>query len=94
MYLTYFWFFWFVLPTKQNKCETQGVDILASHMGVEMIYLHIDVTNDAAAELYKKSGYVYANSHLYHEEFTRSLNLHDYATLGRCHHLMYKRFGK
>ena len=87
-------FFFVSLTKNKNVRETQGVDILASHMGVEMIYLHIDVTNDSAAELYRKSGYVYANSHLYHEEFTRSLNLHDYATLGRCHYLMYKQMGK
>jgi hypothetical protein len=87
-------FFFVSLTKNKNVRETQGVDILASHMGVEMIYLHIDVTNDSGAEIYRKSGYIYANSHLYHEELTRSLNLHNNATLGRCHYLMYKQMGK
>ena len=68
----------------------QGVDIVASQMGVETIYLHVDATNEIATTLYEKAGYSRAKPHEYNDEFTRSLNLHDGATKGRCHYLMFK----
>ena len=63
-------------------------------MGIETIYLHMDVSNDIAGTLYKKAGYRRAKSHVYHDNFTRSLNLHDGAIQGRCHDLMFKQIHK
>lgn len=63
-------------------------------MGIETIYLHMDVSNDIAGTLYKKAGYCRAKSHVYHDNFTRSLNLQDGAIPGRCHDLMWKHIHK
>jgi len=69
----------------------QSIDELASIRGTETIFLHVDVTNFGALSLYRRAGYtqVPTNNDLYHE-FTRSLNLHDGATKGRNHFLLYK----
>lgn len=69
----------------------EGVAELAAIRQVETIYLHVDVTNDVACALYERAGYEYASKSdpLYHQ-FTESLNLHDGATKGRNHHLLYK----
>lgn len=58
---------------------------------VETLYLHVDVENRAAIQLYEQAGYQVVDSNVVmFEEFTRSLNLHPGATKGRRHHLMYK----
>ena len=69
----------------------QGVDTLAKIRNVESLYLHVDVENKGALSLYRKAGYsvVDAKEPMY-QEFTTSLNLHDGATRGRCHHLLCK----
>ena len=69
----------------------QGVDEIALLRNVETLYLHVDVLNFGALELYRKAGYRKVN----HEdpmfaEFTTSLNLHDGATKGRRHYLLHK----
>ena len=68
----------------------QGVDKLAHIRKVESLYLHVDVTNEAAINLYTKAGYVKAEPTPSNLQFTRSLNLHDGATNGRNHYLMCK----
>ena len=67
------------------------MDKLATIRKVETIYLHVDVTNDIACQLYQKAGYQILDKHdpTYHD-FTTSLNLHDGATKGRNHYLLYK----
>lgn len=69
----------------------QGVDELAVLRNVESLYLHVDVLNFGALELYRKAGYrkVHHADPMY-AEFTTSLNLHDGATKGRRHYLLYK----
>ena len=70
----------------------QGIDELAKIRNVETIYLHVDVTNDAACELYEKSGYEILDSKdPVYNDFTTKLNLHDGATKGRNHHLLHKK---
>lgn len=72
-------------------CVSQGVDELAALRNVETLYLHVDVQNDAALNLYEKAGYLPVDpSDLLFDEFTTSLNLHDGATKGRKHFLLYK----
>lgn len=69
----------------------QGVAELAAIRQVETIYLHVDVTNDVACSMYEKAGFEYADkTYPIFEEFTTSLNLHDGATKGRNHHLLFK----
>jgi len=69
----------------------RGMDELAALRKVETLYLHVDVTNVAALALYAKFGYTVVDSQdPMYEEFTRSLNLHDGATCGRNHYLLYK----
>jgi len=68
----------------------KAIDIFARIRDVETLYLHVDVTNAAAIALYEQAGYVKVNRDDKHEDFTRSLNLHDGATKGRCHYLMSK----
>eukprot|EP00555_Chaetoceros_dichaeta_P009436 CAMPEP_0198266960 /NCGR_PEP_ID=MMETSP1447-20131203/30898_1 /TAXON_ID=420782 /ORGANISM="Chaetoceros dichaeta, Strain CCMP1751" /LENGTH=547 /DNA_ID=CAMNT_0043957295 /DNA_START=109 /DNA_END=1748 /DNA_ORIENTATION=- len=69
----------------------KAVDQLAKLKEMETIYLHVDVENAAACELYKKAGYKILDStnHIY-AEFTTVLNLHDGATKGRKHYLLHK----
>ena len=57
----------------------------------ETLFLHVDVNNAVALSLYEKCGYscVPKGDSVY-SEFTKSLNLHDGATKGRNHFLMYK----
>lgn len=73
------------------RFSVQGIDELAMLRNVESIYLHVDVLNFGALELYRKAGYkkVLHNDPMY-AEFTTSLNLHDGATKGRRHYLLYK----
>ena len=74
------------------KLMMEAIDSLASTRKIETIYLHVDVTNVDAVNLYKRSGYNIqpssGNSIFY--EFTKRLNLHNGATNGRRHHLMAK----
>ena len=75
------------------KLMMTAIDKIASIRKIETIYLHVDVDNKAALRLYEKSGFkkLPSNNAVFHE-FTRKLNLHDGATKGRCHFLMYKDF--
>lgn len=58
---------------------------------METLYLHVEVTNTEALNLYEKAGFAkLANDDRMYAEFTRSLGLHDGAMKGRCHYLMYK----
>eukprot|EP00547_Thalassionema_nitzschioides_P007554 CAMPEP_0194205972 /NCGR_PEP_ID=MMETSP0156-20130528/5117_1 /TAXON_ID=33649 /ORGANISM="Thalassionema nitzschioides, Strain L26-B" /LENGTH=497 /DNA_ID=CAMNT_0038932381 /DNA_START=116 /DNA_END=1612 /DNA_ORIENTATION=- len=60
---------------------------------VETIYLHVDVTNTAALNLYEQAGYQKIRTTPvaeYYKEFTFRLNLHDGATRGRNHYLLSK----
>jgi ribosomal protein S18 acetylase RimI-like enzyme len=79
-----------------RRCGTglmlmKGVDKVAELRNVESIYLHVDVTNQAACAMYQKAGYriIDKREHMY-AQFTASLNLHDGALMGRCHYLMCK----
>lgn len=67
-----------------------GLDKLAQRHEIESLYLHVDVTNTAAINLYLQCGYRLVERNPIHNEFTRSLNLHDGAIRGRVHHLMRK----
>lgn len=69
----------------------QALDTLAEHRGVETFYLHVDVANQGALNLYEKAGYrkVLSTDPMF-QEFTTSLNLHPGATRGREHFLLYK----
>lgn len=68
-----------------------AVDNLAERLDVETVYLHVDICNFSAISLYERCGYrkVDGNEPVF-EEFTKSLNLHDGATKGRSHHLLFK----
>jgi len=69
----------------------EAIDALAKIRDVETIYLHVDVTNSGAVRLYENAGYRKLNStNPMYLEFTKTLNLHDGATRGRCHYLMAK----
>lgn len=59
--------------------------------GVETLYLHVDVENEAATSMYEKMGYhkVDSSDPMF-LEFTTKLNLHDGATKGRRHYLLCK----
>ena len=73
------------------KLMMEAIDNLANAREVETIYLHVDVTNIGAVNLYKQAGYKqleYDNPIFL--EFTTKLNLHDGATKGRNHYLMSK----
>ena len=73
----------------------RGVAEVASLRNIESIYLHVDVTNQAALAMYEKSGYHYLDMREpMYAQFTASLNLHDGATHGRKHHLMCKHLVK
>jgi hypothetical protein len=58
--------------------------------GIETLYLHVDVKNEGALGLYERAGYKRATGSEMFLEFTRKLNLHDGATKGRNHFLLYK----
>ena len=69
----------------------KGVDEVAALRNVESIYLHVDVTNQAACAMYEKAGYrILDKREPMYAQFTASLNLHDGALMGRCHYLMCK----
>ena len=69
----------------------QSTEILANMRGVETLYLHVDVDNKGALSLYEKAGYqMVDSSEPMFLEFTTKLNLHDGATKGRNHFLLYK----
>jgi ribosomal protein S18 acetylase RimI-like enzyme len=69
----------------------EGVDELATIRGVETLYLHVDVTNVAALRLYDRAGYQQVDPQdPIFGEFTTKLNLHDGATKGRKHFLLFK----
>lgn len=73
------------------KLMMEAIDNLANAREIETIYLHVDVTNKGAVNLYKQAGYKqleYDNPIFL--EFTTKLNLHDGATKGRNHYLMSK----
>lgn len=73
----------------------EAVDALAEIRNVETIYLHVDVTNEAAVGLYERAGYRKLKSkNTVYLEFTTKLNLHDGATKGRNHYLMAKDLRK
>ena len=57
---------------------------------METLYLHVDVTNEAAIRLYTKAGYKVVEPSPTYIAFTRALNLHDGARNGRNHYLLYK----
>lgn len=69
----------------------EAVDSLADLRGVETLYLHVDVDNESALALYEFAGYQRVNKcEPMFLEFTTKLNLHDGATRGRNHYLLYK----
>ena len=73
------------------KLLMEAIDTLAKSRKIETIYLHVDVTNAGAVNLYEGAGYrklKYENPIFL--EFTTKLNLHDGATKGRNHHMMAK----
>ncbi len=73
------------------KLLMEAVDKLAASRNIETIYLHVDVTNTGAVNLYKKAGYrQLENDNPIFLEFTTKLNLHDGATKGRNHYLLCK----
>jgi len=58
---------------------------------IETLYLHVDVENKGALSLYANAGYKIVDSdEPMFSEFTTKLNLHDGATKGRNHFLLYK----
>lgn len=73
------------------KLMMEAIDTLANARKIETIYLHVDVTNLGAVNLYQKAGYrkLEPDNPIF-LEFTTKLNLHDGATRGRNHHLMAK----
>ncbi|KAL3911707.1 MAG: hypothetical protein SGILL_007176 [Bacillariaceae sp.] len=72
-----------------------AVDKVADIRKVETIFLHVDVENRAALQLYANAGFrkLPSNNPVFYE-FTRKLNLHDGATKGRIHYLMCKDLKK
>ena len=71
------------------KLMMEAIDIFANTLEVETIYLHVDVTNLGAVNLYKRAGFrqLEPDNPIF-LEFTTKLNLHDGATKGRNHYLM------
>lgn len=70
----------------------KGIDAYASSLDFSEIYLHVDVTNDAALKLYQNAGYQILNKFdKIYMEFTKSLNLQDGKTNGRNHYLLKKK---
>jgi len=72
----------------------KGIENLARRRGVETVYLHVDVENLGALELYEKAGFSKLGNDPIYTEFTTKLNLHDGATRGRCHYLMHKEISE
>lgn len=73
------------------KLLMEAIDKLAATRNIETIYLHVDVTNTGAVNLYKQAGYrQLENDNPIFLEFTTKLNLHDGATKGRNHYLLCK----
>lgn len=69
----------------------KAIDELAKNKKMETVYLHVDVENAAACELYKKAGYeILDSTNCTYSEFTTALNLQDGATKGRKHFLLQK----
>jgi len=69
----------------------EAIDTLGNIREIETIYLHVDVTNLGAVNLYERAGYRKLDpENPVFLEFTTKLNLHDGATKGRNHHLMAK----
>ena len=67
------------------------MDTLGNVRGIETLYLHVDVENTVALSMYEKMGYqIMDSTDPMYLEFTTKLNLHDGATKGRKHYLMYK----
>ena len=82
-------------------CGMKGIDELAKKRNVETLYLHVDVQNKVACHVHQRAGYIIIGKHNEQpnrkgsgdrmcDQFTTSLNLHDGATKGRKHYLMYK----
>ena len=73
------------------KLMMEAIDALANTRKIETIYLHVDVTNLGAVNLYQRAGYrkLEPDNPIF-LEFTTKLNLHDGATRGRNHYLMAK----
>lgn len=73
------------------KLMMEAIDTLANTRKIETIYLHVDVTNLGAVNLYERAGYrkLEPDNPIF-LEFTTKLNLHDGATKGRNHFLMAK----
>lgn len=68
-----------------------SIDALAGMRKIETLYLHVDVQNKGAVGLYERAGYMMADSSdPMFLQFTTKLNLHDGATKGRNHFLLYK----
>ena len=68
-----------------------AIDAVAHQKEIETLYLHVDVSNEAAIALYKKCGYRLTDpSEPIFQEFTKLLNLHPGGTRGRSHYLLYK----
>lgn len=66
-----------------------AIDILARERSIESLYLHVDVTNHGALNMYHKCGYhEVISDHPMYLEFTTSLNLQPGATKGRDHYLL------
>ena len=68
----------------------QAIDKVAEARGIESLYLHVEVKNDVAIQLYYKAGYQHVGDDPMFAEFTTSLNLHAGATKGREHYLLCK----
>jgi len=75
-----------------GKLLMRGIDELVTkhRTSIETVYLHVDVNNRAALNLYELAGYCRVNGDDMCTEFTKKLNLHDGATRGRNHFLLYK----
>ena len=73
------------------KLLMEAIDNLAKTRQIETIYLHVDVTNEGALNLYTRAGYrqLEADNPIF-LEFTTKLNLQDGATKGRNHYLLCK----
>lgn len=72
-----------------GKKLLQAIKLYGKRNGVETLYLHVDVLNQAALALYQQAGFCCVDeTQAMFKEFTTLLNLHPGATKGRNHHLM------